>query len=68
MYYNINDSLKPSVDNRLDMVTVMHKAGQTIDCIGRGIYNLWVAISDSYHLEGVSKKNQQKPLKILGSS
>ena len=27
-----------------------------------------VAISDSYHLEGVSKKNQQKPLKILGSS
>ena len=27
-----------------------------------------VAISDSHHLEGVSKKNQQKPLKILGSS
>ena len=31
-------------------------------------YILRVAISDSYHLEGVSKKNQQKPLKILGSS
>ena len=29
---------------------------------------LYLAISDSHHLEGVSKKNQQKPLKILGSS
>ena len=28
---------------------------------------LGVAISDSHHLEGVSTKNQQKPLKILGS-
>ena len=35
---------------------------------GRFGLGLGVAISDSHHLEGVSKKNQQKPLKILGSS